>query len=255
MHHNVKVNIVSGAVVLALGLAVSLITSVAVASSAYKDRGRQARRAEQTITVKGSARQRIASDLAVWTIGVSGESADLKGAFAEQEKAVEAVRAFLAAQGFKEAEIALSAIETSAHYERDARGESIRKVAGYTLSRSFTVSSADVKRAAGAAAVVTELLKEGLRVESSAPRFYYTKLPDLKVAILGDASKDARARADEIARNAGSVVGEVRSARMGVLQVVSPNSTEVSGEGVYDTATIDKDVTAVVTLELEVTAK
>ncbi|MFT3686428.1 MAG: SIMPL domain-containing protein [Phycisphaerales bacterium] len=255
MHHNVKVNIVSGAVVLALGLAVSLITSVAVASNAYKDRSRQARRAEQTITVKGSARQRITSDLAVWAIGVSGEGTDLKKAFADQEKAAEAVRAFLTAQGFKDAEVSLSAIETSAHYERDEHGGSTRKVEGYTLSRRFTVSTADVKRAEGAAAVVTELLKEGLRVESSAPRFYYTKLPDLKVAILGDASKDARSRADEIARNAGSVVGEVRSARMGVLQVVSPHSTEVSGEGVYDTATIDKDVTAVVSLEFEVSAK
>ena len=75
------------------------------------------------------------------------------------------------------------------------------------------------------------------------------------MAILGDASKDARARADEVARNAGSTVGEVRSAHMSPLQIVRPNSTDVSGEGRYDTATIDKDVYAVVTLTFAISAK
>ena len=32
----------------------------------------------------------------------------------------------------------------------------------------------------------------------------------------------------------------------GVFRVTSPNSTEVEGYGVYDTSTLDKDVTAVV---------
>jgi hypothetical protein len=35
---------------------------------------------------------------------------------------------------------------------------------------------------------------------------------------------------------------------MGVLQITQPNSTEVAGYGLYDTSTIDKDVTAVVTV-------
>jgi hypothetical protein len=255
MEHNVKVNIFSGAVVLALGLAVSLITSVAVASNAFRDHTRQSKRADQTIAVKGSARQRITSDLAVWSIAVTGEGLDLASAFADQEKAVAAVRTFLEKQGFKPAEVDLSAIDTSAHYQHDDRGSATRKIAGYTLARHFTVSTPEVARAAKAAGQVTELIKDGLRIESSAPRFYYTKLPDLRVAILGDASKDARGRADEIARNAGSVVGEVRSAHMGVLQVVAPNSTDTSGEGMYDTGTIEKDVTAVVNLVFEIGAR
>src|SRR5207247_2347653 len=108
---------------------------------------------------------------------------------------------------------------------------------------------------AAAAGRVTDLLKEGVAVATEAPAFYYTKLPDLRVAILGDASKDARTRADEIVRNAGGKMGEVRSAHMGPLQVVQPNSTDVSGNGTYDTSTIDKDVTAVVTVTFEVRAE
>jgi hypothetical protein len=48
--------------------------------------------------------------------------------------------------------------------------------------------------------------------------------------------------------NAGCHIVEVRQARMGVLQITQPNSTAVSDSGIFDTATIDKDVTAVVGL-------
>ena len=35
--------------------------------------------------------------------------------------------------------------------------------------------------------------------------------------------------------------------RMGVLQITRPNSTDVSSYGIYDTSTIEKDVSVVVT--------
>ncbi|HRI54143.1 MAG TPA: SIMPL domain-containing protein, partial [Pseudomonadota bacterium] len=68
--------------------------------------------------------------------------------------------------------------------------------------------------------------------------------------ILGEATKDARTRADEIAANSGCSIGEVRQAQMGVIQITQPDSTEVSGYGRYDTSTIDKDVSVVVSLTL-----
>ena len=61
------------------------------------------------------------------------------------------------------------------------------------------------------------------------------------------ASADARLRADNIASATGAALGELRDARMGVLQITRPLSTEVSSWGIYDTDTIEKDVRAVVT--------
>ena len=72
----------------------------------------------------------------------------------------------------------------------------------------------------------------------------------MKIQLLGEATKDARARADEIARNSGCRLGEVRRVQMGVIQITQPNSTEVSGGGMYDTSTIEKDVSVVVSLTL-----
>jgi uncharacterized protein len=103
---------------------------------------------------------------------------------------------------------------------------------------------------AGAAAEVTELIKDNVLVVSAAPEYHYTKLSDLKIQMIGEASKDARARAEQIALNAGCALTEVRNARMGVLQITTPNSTEVSDSGINDTSTIDKDVMSVVSLTI-----
>jgi hypothetical protein len=236
------------AVVLALGAAISLITSSVVASRAYTARAEQAAKSRQELTVKGSARMPVTSDLGTWSIRVSGEGADLAGAYAVLEAATTRVREFLLQQGFETSEIGLSAIATETHYQRDKEGRPTRDVAGYTLERSVGVGSANVARVAKAAGEVTQLLRENVRVQSSPPQYTYTKVADLKVQILGEASKDARTRAEEIASNAGCRVGEVRNAQMGVIQITRPNSTEVSGYGLYDTSTIDKDISVVVTV-------
>jgi len=240
--------VLSASIVVALGVAVSLITSTVVASRAYHNRVAKAAEVAQELTVKGFTRSRVRSDLGTWTIRISGEGEDMAAAYAQLEFAADRVQSFLAAQQFPDDEITLSAIHTDTHYHRDEKGQQTRQVSGYTLQRHFKVTSVHVDRITAAAGEVTQLLKENVRVASSAPDYYYTKVADLKVKILGEASQDALARAREIAANSGCAVGEVRTARMGVIQITQPHSTEVSSSGIYDTSTIEKDISVVVTV-------
>ena len=85
-------------------------------------------------------------------------------------------------------------------------------------------------------------------MQSGMPQYTYSKVGDVKIAILGAASADARQRAQEIAARTGCRVMEVREAHMGVMQITRPNSTQVSSYGIYDTDTIEKDVSVVVTV-------
>jgi len=250
--HRVRIDAGRAAAVIAASLILSIVASVFVASRAYQKRGEGTRDAYRTITVKGSSRQRVKSDLAVWRIRVEGEGKKLDEAYGAVERSAARVKSFLDAAGFKNAKVELSPINTQVHHVRDSRGERTREVGGYELSRSFVVTSPDVDAVASAAGKVTDLIKEGVLVFGSPPEYTYTKLTEMRVAILGEASRDARTRAQEIARNAGSRVGEVRSAQTSPLQIVKPDSTDVSGYGSYDTETIDKDVFAVVTLTLAV---
>jgi hypothetical protein len=252
MEHRVHLNLATTALVVSIGVAVSLITSTVVAARAYSQRGEQSVSVGRDITVKGSTRKRVAADRAMWNIRVRGDGADLQAAFTVLENGIGRVREFLEQRGFSGEQIGLGAIDTEINYARDEKGNVTSQVVGYTLARTFYISTPEVQRVLQAAGEVTALIREGVLVISMAPQYYYTKLPDLRIELLGLAAQDARSRANEIANNSGCRVGEVRSASMGVLQVTQPNSTEISGYGVYDTSTIDKDVTAVVTLVLGV---
>ena len=55
-----------------------------------------------------------------------------------------------------------------------------------------------------------------------------------------------------MAKNAGSKVGRLRSARMGVFQVTPANSTMVTDYGINDTSSIEKDITSVVSVSFEI---
>jgi hypothetical protein len=70
--------------------------------------------------------------------------------------------------------------------------------------------------------------------------------------MIGLASKDAKTRAEQIASSTGNTIGEVRSSKMGVIQINAKNNTEVSDYGVNDVSSLDKTITAVVTMSFSI---
>jgi hypothetical protein len=250
MEHRIRVSFGSTAFIVSVAVAASVITSVVIASRAYRSNAELSNRREQTIDVRGSARKRIRSDLAVWQISVKGEGKELTEAYGPLKSGVESVQRFLSERGFSASEVSIGAIDTKTRFARDKEGHATDEVTGYILTRSITVTTPEVDRVDTSAGAVTELIQEGIAVISHAPEYYITQVSALKIEMLGEASQDARARADEIVVNAGGRVGEVRKVHAGVMQITRPNSTDVSAGGIYDTTTIEKDVMAVVTLTL-----
>jgi hypothetical protein len=90
------------------------------------------------------------------------------------------------------------------------------------------------------------LLQAGIPLAAAPVRYLYTNLPSLRPQLLAEAAHDAQQRAKALVGATGGHLGGLRGVDVGVFQVTSPNSTEVSDYGVYDTSTRDKDVTAVV---------
>ncbi len=64
---------------------------------------------EQTIEVKGSARKRIKSDLAVWRTSVTCQGSKLATAYHTLNTSVPRVKAYLVAKGIAENQITMSA--------------------------------------------------------------------------------------------------------------------------------------------------
>ena len=115
----------------------------------------------------------------------------------------------------------------------------------WITSQWIEIESKDVSKIFITYRKISELLGKGVLVRPNRPEFPYTKLAEKRVDMLAKATKDARIRAEAIAREAGSNVGAVKRVNTGVFQITVPNSTRVSSWGSYDTSTISKDITAV----------
>ncbi len=234
----------AGASVIAIGLVLaSLIFGWFFAS---------ARRGDEAITVTGSAKRRITSDLVVWNAGASAQSAQLTDAYKTLSDSIPKIREYLISKGIPEGQMTVSSISTTTLKRQDANGAETSEITGYSLTQNIEVRSNDVQKISQIAREATELINQGILIESKAPQFYYTKIGDLKIEMLGEASKDAKERAERIAASTGNSIGAVRSAKMGVLQITAADSTEVSDYGTYDTTTIEKDMTAVVNISFAI---
>jgi hypothetical protein len=185
MEYTVRVKVLGAAVVLVLGAGGGLVASTWLASNAYRARWDQIGKSERTMTVTGSARRRIRSDVANWSIWVEGDAKELTDAYAQVKDGVGRVQKFLASTGVPPGDVRLSAVETETHHARDKDGHDTPEVIGYTLTRWFNVRSNDVESIERIAGDVTGLIEQGVHLGSKRPEFTYGKLADLKVDILG----------------------------------------------------------------------
>jgi len=232
------------AVVLALGL----IFASAIGGWAFV----KGKRSDQSVTVTGSARKRIKSDLVIWRAGVSYQSPVLADAYRSLSENVPRVKAYMISKGIAENQITISAISSQTLHAKTAEGEDSGQITGYSLRQELEVRSNDVDKIAKIAREATELINQNILIESMPPEYHYTKLGDLKIEMLSEAAKDAKVRAQQIAQSTGSSIGSVRSARMGVLQITPADSNDVSDSGMNDTSSLDKDITAVVNIAFSI---
>ena len=223
-------------------LALGLIISSMVIGWSYT----ASKKSDEAITVTGSAKRRITSDLVVWGVGVTEQAPALTDAYKKLSGSIPRIKEYLLSKGIREDQMTITAITTTQQHRRDSEGQETSEIVGYSLSQNISVRSTDVARIEQIAREATELINQGILVESEAPRYYYTQIGNLKIEMLGEAAKDAKERADRIAQSTGNSIGSVRSAKMGVLQVTAADSTDVSDYGVYDRSTIEMVMTAVV---------
>jgi hypothetical protein len=206
------------------------------------------KRGDQTITVTGSARKRITSDLVIWRSAISYQAPTLSEAYRSLAEAVPRVKAYMVSKGIPENQITVSSISSQTLHGRNSDGSETSDITGYSLRQELSVRSTEVEKIGQIAREATELINQGILLESMAPEYLYTKLGDLKIEMLAEAAKDAKRRAEQIAQSTDSSIGTVRTARMGVLQITAADSTDVSDSGMNDTSSLEKDITAVVNI-------
>jgi len=232
-----------------IALAIGLVLASVIGGWAFV----KGKRGDQTITVTGSARKRIKSDLVIWKAGVSYQAPVLADAYQSLSENVPRVKSYLIGKGIPENQITISSISSQTLHARNDQGEeNTGQITGYSLRQELEVRSNDVDKIAKIAREATELINQGILLESMAPAYHYTKLGEEKITMLAEAAKDAKVRAEKVAESTGSSIGSLRTARMGVLQITPADSNEVSDSGMNDTSSLEKDITAVVNVGFEI---
>ncbi|HSF46437.1 MAG TPA: SIMPL domain-containing protein [Chitinophagaceae bacterium] len=233
----------------ALILGISIIIAVLLLSNAYTYKFRT----NQTVSVVGLAEVDFTSDLIVWEGRFTRKNFSLKDAYASLKNDENEIRNYLRSKGIPDSAMIFSSVDIMKEQVNsyDRNGNITGTVFnGYNLTQQVKIESMDIEKVEKLSREVTGLIEKGIELNSAPPMYFYTKLANLKMDLLAAASKDAKARAETIAKSAGSNLGNTRKATMGVFQITGKNKNEnFSYGGSFNT--MDKFKTASITVRIE----
>ncbi|WP_313214358.1 SIMPL domain-containing protein [Soonwooa sp.] len=232
--------------------ALGLIIATIFFGNAIKNRNK----ADNTISVTGLGSKKFTSDLITWSGSFSKNNFDLKSAYDELAVDKNVIAQYLKSKGVKDNEMVFSAVDIQKNFRsyNDSNGNYVQgEFSGYNLTQSVSIESKEVGKIENISRNITEIINRGIEFTSSTPQYFYTKLAEVKQQMIADATKDAKERAEKIADNAGSSLGSLKKATMGVIQITAPNSNEdYSYGGTFNTSSKEKEATITIKLEYQV---
>jgi hypothetical protein len=203
------------AAVLALGLAVAGL---------FVGRGFVAARVgERFVTVKGVAEREMKADLALWPMRFVATSNQLAEAQQKIGSDTDTVLNFLAANGVPGSTVEVQSLQVNDLLAQPYRSGPIES--RFIVAQTLMVRTGEVDKIAAAAQKIGDLVAAGIVLSSEGqpspgPVYLFTKLNDIKPAMIAEATKSAREGAEQFARDSGSRVTGIRRASQGLFQIL-----------------------------------
>jgi hypothetical protein len=223
-----------------LFLAAALVTSAILFTRAWMRVS-----ASEVITVTGYSKQEVTSDVIIWRGRFKVQEDTLEKALSKLHADSGTVSNFFTSRAITNFTISPPAVIEIKARDKD-RGIDESKTVAYFISRDVQITSTNLDSVAALSSQASALLDQGVFFTTSQPDYIFTRAGELKKQLLAEATKDARARAEQIISQGGRKLGDLRAARMGVFQITPPYSTETSSEGINDTTSRAKVVRSVV---------
>ncbi|MCR4964107.1 MAG: SIMPL domain-containing protein [Bacteroidales bacterium] len=234
----------NNALIIGIVASVCFFLAAAVFGFAYY----QSKKPAKTVSVVGMAQKDFTSDLIVWRFSFSTQDNNMKESYAQLKDEISIVKNFLEKEGITAKEMDFQPISTSevTEYRWDeVTRRSVETFSGYNSKQTVTVTSNDIDKIEKVIRKISELYDQNILIDSWNPEYYYTKLSDLKIEMLAAASQNAKERAEAVTKNAGSSLGKLKSANMGVFQITAPNSADedYTWGGAFNTSSKEKRAT------------
>jgi hypothetical protein len=197
------------------------IFAIGLTTSGYAlgDGLRRSKMAEhRSVTVRGVSERNVTADLATWSVHFSHEGTELGPVQQSVDRQASAIRAFFQRAGFRPDEITDSDVALVREQPRDRDGKPVgpQKL---TVSRSIQLRTTDVMKARAAYSRQAELLRDGVELSGTSITYTFTGLNNLKPQMIAEATRNARASAEQFARDSGVDVGRIKTASQGYFSV------------------------------------
>jgi len=183
---------------------------------------------ERTVTVKGLSERDVAADIAIWPIKFSEAGNDVNQLFSTIQSKNLLVVGFLKESGFTETEVSVSVptvIDRQAQGFTDAANLPFR----YSAASTITVYTGNVLLVRKTMINVVELGKRGIAITGqdfdTRPEFLFSKLNDIKPAMIEEATKNAREVAEKFAKDSNSTLGKIKTASQGQFTITDRDSS------------------------------
>lgn len=177
---------------------------------------------ERTVTVKGLAEQEHTADIVIWPIQYTAADNDLSALYATLDENNASIRTFLQSSGLPEDAVSLS---PPAITDRLAQsyGDGSRAEFRYTATQALTVYSSEIALVRGLMSSLSDLGREGIVFSGAEyhlqPEYLFTRLNDIKPAMIEEATREARAAAIKFADDSNSELGKIKNAAQGQFSI------------------------------------
>ena len=173
---------------------------------------------DRYVTVKGSAEKIVEADLVVWPLPHTVGGNDLADVQRQLDANTATIRQFFLKAGFAAGEIVVSPPRLEDRWAY-AFGDQ-RPPERYRYSTTVSLRTTKVARALAMLRQSGELVARGVMIgEGSQPEFDYTRLNDIKPALIAEATANARESALQFAKDSDSRIGGIRSANQGMVTI------------------------------------
>lgn len=178
-----------------------------------------ARVGDRSVTVRGLSERIVKADLAVLPLRFASAGDDLQAVQADIDADLATVRRFLAEQGYAPAEIDLGRLEVTDQYAREYQQRDV--AARYRVAQTVIVRTTNVDRVQATTRNLDQLLRRDVVLQDfNGPSYLFTKLNDVRPAMIAEATASARSGAEQFARDSGSRLGGIRSATQGSFEIL-----------------------------------
>ena len=225
-----------------------LAVATVLAGAAIGSGVQRFRLADRSVTVKGVAERPVRADIALWPMRIVASGMEL-GATQDKIAADQrAVRRFFARHGIDSTSVELLSLEVTDTRSNPYGGNA--NSARFAISATLVARTDKPEQIRAASQDVGDLVAAGVALTSGAgygtgPTYLFTRLNDLKPAMLAEATASARDAAAEFAKRSGAHVGPLRRASQGLFEILPRDQAP----GIPEGSQLEKVLRVVTTLE------